>query len=436
MRRLVVIFSFMFLFCGWSVPSAAQPFDFIVPDSTVGDSLSTELRRLQTIERDISLEKLNRPSEKLEALVEIGELRLSQGKLEEAERFFEMALEKQPRNMRANTGLAMVNYHSGRYGKTKEIFDHMTELYPLSDKLKEDLAEVRAKLNSTGELGLRIHEDNRGIQEIVSTTEVYFPSFSMPKLSARYRLENWSFKDTAGSVYNRVISSRFEYAFDRRSNLAFVFAPETMQGRTNINGYQVHGVTGNEIMHLAGNVGKASFRENTAAARLGLVEDFATITVFGDLNSRARLTQSFTMASVSDGNTRRRYDTDLLYYITRQGIPLLSIDAKVYQAGYERQIDKSGSPLSYWAPSNYTGTRFALSCERGIGARWWWGAETHLISNSFRDSTSPKTSENGVGWLAHLSYRFETGRIYAEFADTVRDYFRERTLGMFGSVDF
>ncbi|MFZ2957104.1 MAG: tetratricopeptide repeat protein [Candidatus Ozemobacteraceae bacterium] len=416
--------------------ACAQPFDYLVPDSTVGDSLSTELRRIQTIERDIALEKLNRPPTTFEGILELAELRLSQSRLEEAERFFEMALERRPENMRANQGLAMVCFNTGRAGKAKEILDRLLQLYPLSDKLREDYDEIKSQLTSTGEVGVRILEDNRGVQEIVSSVECYTPSFSMPKLASRFRVEAWNFKDNAGKTNSRVLSSGFEYSLNSRSRLALTYAPETMPGRRDLNNYEIHGVTGTNMLRLAAYSGRSTFKENVATARLGLTEDYTRLVLFGEVHERARISQSFTNGSVSDGNARRRFETDLLYFIMRRGIPLLSLDLQLNQTSFERTFDSAGQPLLYWAPSDYTGGRFSVSWERGIGSRWWWGVETHVISNSFRDAYSTNGSENGVGYLVHASYRFETGRIHGEFADTIRDYYRERTLGVFGSLDF
>ncbi len=419
-------------------PAGAQPFDLIVPDASVGDSLSTELRRLQAIERDMSLERLTRGPTKLEALVELGELRLAQGKLEEAERFFEMAIEMQPEHLRANKGLAMVYYHQGRFGQTKAIFDRLTRLYPLSEALSKDLDRVRSRLASTGEVGLRIFEDSRGLQEIVSQVEAYFPSFTYPKLSARYRFETWQYKENGERLNSRIISSTFEYTFSRRTRMAFTFAPETFTDRSQaVNTFTIHGVTGTDQLHLAAMAGRTTFKENLASAKLAMGEDYGTLVLFGDLHERARIVQSITAGDLSDGNARRRFETQVLYFIQRRGIPLLSLNGKISSNSFERQTDAHGQPYCYWSPSDYRSAQLTVSWERGVGGHWWWGLETGYISNSFRDvPTATTIFERGFGVGIHASYRFETGRIHGEFGDTLQHYYRQRRLGIFASFDF
>jgi tetratricopeptide (TPR) repeat protein len=419
-------------------PAGAQPFDLIVPDPSVGDSLSTELRRLQAIERDMSLERLTQGPTKLEALVELGELRLAQGKLEEAERFFEMAIEMQPEHLRANKGLAMVYYQQGRFSQTKAIFDRLTRLYPLSEALSKDLDRVRSKLTSTGEVGLRIFEDTRGLQEIVSQVEAYFPSFTYPRLSARYRFETWQYKESGQKLNSRIIASTFDYALSRRTRVSLTFAPETFTDRSQaVNNYTVHGVTGTDQLHLAAMAGRTTFKENLATARLAMGEDYGTLVLFGDLHERARIIQSITAGDLTDGNARRRFETEVLYFIQRRGIPLLSLNGKISSTSFERQTDVQGKPYVYWAPSDYRSAQLTLSWERGVGGRWWWGIETNYILNSFRDvPTATTVFERGFGAGVHVSYRFETGRIHGEFGDTLQHYYRQRRLGVFASFDF
>ncbi|NLI75335.1 MAG: tetratricopeptide repeat protein [Candidatus Riflebacteria bacterium] len=420
-----------------SLPAAAQPFDLIVPDESVGDSLSTELRRLQAIERDISLEKLTQAPTKLEALIELGDLRLSQGKLEEAERFYEMALEMQPENMLANKGLALVYYHQGKFGKTKAIFDRLTQLYPLSEALHKEVDRVRNRLSSSGELGLRIFEDNRGFQEVVSHLEAFFPSFTYPRLSARYRFETWQYQEGGEKLNSKVLASTFEYVLSRRSRLALTYAPETITDRSTIGAFTIHGVTGTDQLHLAALTGRTAFKDNLTSAKRALAEDYGTLVLFGDLHERARIIQSITAGDISDGNARRRFETEVLYFLQRRGIPLLSVNAKISSTSFERQFTKAGAPYVYWAPTDFRAAQVTLSWERGIGGHWWWGAETSFISNSYRDAANPDTRfERGFGFGLHAGYRFETGRLHAEFGDTIQDYYRQRRLGVFGSFDF
>ena len=157
MSRCVRILAVLFLLIGWiAPPGQAQPFDLVVPYDHLQEDLTTELRSLHAIERDLAIEKLNDPRTKLRGLIELGDLRRDQGRLEEARRFYEMALQIQPENRRANTGLAMVYYDEGQFGRAKTVFDQLTRMYPLSDRLKEDVERVRAQLRKRGQVGLAI----------------------------------------------------------------------------------------------------------------------------------------------------------------------------------------------------------------------------------------------------------------------------------------
>ncbi|HNV69125.1 MAG TPA: tetratricopeptide repeat protein [Candidatus Ozemobacteraceae bacterium] len=423
--------------CWASAPAAAQPFDLIIPDQTINDSLSRELRDMQTIERDIQMEKLKSPASKLEAYIELGNLRLEQGKLEEARRFFEMAIELQPENMLANKGLAMVHYHSGEFNETKAIFDRLSELYPLSDVLKSEAEKVRRHLRTSLDLGYMIREDSRGVQEIHGIGELFFPSFTWPKLSARYRLEDYNYKDGNDRENSRLLSGTFNYVLDHRNQIALTYAPEIFSARKDVHGYDFQAVTGSGNLHASFNGGRHAFKENLATMREALGEDYATITFFGELNPRTRVSQTFTAADISDGNSRRRFDTDVLYFITRRGVPLFSLRARASQASYEKQSDPFGNALSYWTPADFRGTELALGWERGVGSRWWWGCEAQANDNTWRDTSSTLTQQDtGLGFILHASYRYERGRIHARFTNTLHDFYRERSLGIFGSLDF
>lgn len=419
-------------------PAAAQPFDLIVPEEANGDTLSNELRQLQNIERDIQLERLTQPVHKFDALVEMGNLRLEQGRLEEAQMYFEQALAIQPENMLANKGLAMVFLRQGKFGQTKAIFDRLTQLYPLSDALRENLEAVRSQLNSTAEIGVRLHEDNAGQTEFVTGLEAYYPSFTNPKLSARYRLETWAYEDRNRNetTDSRLLSGTLEYALDHRSRIAATFAPETFTGGKTIGGYRLHGVTGNSQLHLAAFTGRGAYKENLDTARLQMSEEYATLTVFGDLHERTRLQQSFTTADISDGNARRRFDTEILHFINRHGTPFLSLQLRLSQASFENQLDALGNAYTYWAPRDFRGAEMLVGWERGVGSNWWWGFDTRFVTNSWRNITPDTYRESGVGLTLHASYRFDTGRIHAEFGNTLRDFTRERMLGVYGSFDF
>lgn len=416
----------------------AQPFDLMIPDEETGDSLTTELRGLQSLERDIQLERLTQPLHKFDALLEIGNLRLEQGRLEEAQGFFQQALVLQPDNMRANEGLAMVFLRQGRFGETKAIYDRLALLYPLSDALRANLENVRSRLSSVAEIGVRLHEDNAGQTEFISSIEAYFPSFTFPKLSARYRFETWAYEDRNldDCTDSQLFSGTFEYNLDHRSRVAVTYAPEMFPKDETINGYTFQGVTGNGQLHLAASTGHGAYKENLDTARRLLAEDYATLTVFGDLHERTRLQQSFTTADISDGNARRRFDTEILHFIKRRGIPFLSLQLKLSQASFENQLDGLGNSFSYWSPRDFRGAELVTGWERAVGSNWWWGFDTRLISNSWRDTTPTTHRESGLGFTLHASYRFDTGRLHAEFGNTLRDFTRERMLGVYGSFDF
>jgi tetratricopeptide (TPR) repeat protein len=436
MRRIVFSFLCLLLLFSQAAPGEAQPFDLLSPDPSLGDLLTNELRSLHDIERDLSLEKLNRGVRKIDALVELGDLRLMQGKLEEAERFFKMAIETEPNHMMANKGLAMVYYKSGQFGKSKYILERLTELYPLSDALRKDIDMVRADLATTGEFGVLIHEDNRGISEVVSSMEAYFPSFTWPRLSARYRLENWSFEDQTQRTNSRTLSAIFDYNLNHRTRLSAGYSPELLAGNKEIGGYVLHGVTGSSNLHLVSYYGRNAFKENPDTVKAALFEDFLTLTLIGELHERARISQSFTTTAISDNNMRRVFDTKILYFLVRRGIPLLSMELHLAAAGYERMKTETGEFYRYWTPSDHKRANLNFSWERGVGANWFWGWETQLTTSSFRDATPGTHYEQGAGFSLHTSYRFDTGRIHAKYTNSMKDYYRERILSVAGSFDF
>jgi len=224
---------------------------------------------------------------------------------------------------------------------------------------------------------------------------------------------------------------------NHRNRISATFAPETITGRSSIGGYTVQGVTGAENLHMAALTGRAMFKENLAAAKLALQEEYGTLAIFGDLNEHARIVQSFTAGDISDGNSRRRFETEVLYFLQRRGIPLLSIDAKISSTNFEREFNEAGNSYVYWAPTDFRTAELTLSWERGVGGHWWWGFETAFVSTSFRDSNNLVTRfDKGFGFGLHASYRFETGRLHAEFGDTIKEYYRDRHLSLFGSFDF
>ncbi len=110
----------------------AQPYDLFFPTDESPDSLTREVRDLHDIERDLALEKMTREPNKVDAYIELGDLRRRQGKLIEAKRFYEMALKIAPDNYLANQGLMQTHYLLGEFEEARKRMDSVIELDPLS----------------------------------------------------------------------------------------------------------------------------------------------------------------------------------------------------------------------------------------------------------------------------------------------------------------
>lgn len=414
----------------------AQPFDLIVPGEESPDTLSHELRALQAIERDIAIEKLTREPTRLEAYIELGELRLSQGKLEEAQRFFEMALEIQPQNMNANQGMVMVHYHKGEFNLARSRMDVVHKFYPLSDQLKEEVEKHRLNLQNQAIVGSTVREDDRGIRDIISSIEGVFPSGEMKKLTGRYRYEAWSHEDNNQRETSQVYSATMDYRADRNTSLSLTWAPEVFANDDSIGGYSAQFVAGTDSLKTSFRGGKATFKENLFTLRNRYSEEFKSFSLFGDLHQRTRAIQTITLADISDGNARRRWDSEIIHSIFRRTAPFLTANLRVYQASYEKQRYADGSLLDYWAPSDYKGTELMLAWERAVGASWWWGLDTSVTANSYRFGSDETVYDSGAGATVHLSYRFPNGSFYVSLGDRLSGYFRERRLEAYGSVTF
>jgi tetratricopeptide (TPR) repeat protein len=414
----------------------AQPFDLIIPGEDSPDTLSRELRSLQAIERDMAIEKLTREPTRLEAFLELGELRLSQGKLEEAQRFFEMALEIQPKNMQANQGMVMVHYHKGEFNLARNRMDVVHKFYPLSDQLKADLEKYRRHMQNQAQIGLTVREDDRGLLDVVSSIEGIFPSGEMKKLTGRYRYENWSHEDNNQRENTQVYSGTFEYRADSNTSLSATWAPEVFAGGDSISGYNLQLVAGTDNLKTALRGGKTTFKENLFTLRNRFAEDFKSFSLFGDLHQRTRAIQTITLADISDGNSRRRWDSELIHSIFKNAAPFLTANLRVYQASYEKQTHADGTILDYWAPSDFKGTELMLAWERSVGANWWWGLDTSLTANSYRFGTDETVYDSGAGATVHLSYKFSAGSLYVSLGDRLSNYFRERRLEAYGSFNF
>jgi hypothetical protein len=424
----------IFFLASLASASFAQPFDLLIPTQNSPDTLSKELRSLQELERDFALEKLTRTPSKLEAWIELGELRLAQGKLQEAKRFFEMALEISPDNAIAKQGLVMVHYHRGEFNQASEIMKRLHDMPTISDQLKEMRGKV--SLSNHGQTGLMIREDDRGISEIVTSAEAFFPSRVFGKLTGKYRYENWTHKDNGDDENSQVFIANFNYQADEKTSFSAGYAPEIFSGRDSIAGYHFQMVTGSDNLKIAASANRQTFRENLLTVRERMSESNGSITLFGDLHPRTKAFQTITLSQLSDGNMRRRYDAEMMHFIYRDGAPFLSVSLVLSQMSYDKQDDGAGNYLNYWSPSDYRGAELTFSWERSVGSDWWWGIDTSLTGNSYKFSTANNETELGGGAMIHLSYDFGHGRIYASLGDRIHEYFRERKLQLYGSFDF
>ena len=214
------------------------------------------------------------------------------------------------------------------------------------------------------------------------------------------------------------------------------YAPETFAGRETIGGYDFQLISGTDNLQLMAAMGNQAFKENFFTVQNQMSEKDYSLALFGNLHQRTRIIQTVTVSDISDGNARRKYDSELLYFIYRRGAPFLSVDLKISQASYEHQLDEQGQPYNYWSPSDFKSTELTLSWERSIGSNWWYGMDASLINNAYRDNNSDTKYEKGAGLLLHASYRLPKGRIFASLGEKVHDYYRERRLEVYGSLQF
>jgi tetratricopeptide (TPR) repeat protein len=430
--RLLIFCAFMLL----AGISFGQPFDLLIPTEQSPDSLSRELRSLHDIERDLAIEKLTREPSKLEAFIELGNLRLAEGKIQEAQRFFEMALEISPKNHIANQGLVMVHYRKGEFNRARELMENLHASTTIADDMKHELRDIKGLLKYTAQLGLTVREDDRGLSEVITSVEGHFPSFTYRKLTGRYRYENWTHEDNGEEANSQVLSSVFEYRADKNTTFSAGYAPELFSNKETIGGYNFQLITGSENLHCAASTNRQTFKENIFTVQNHLAETNHALTLYGDLHPRTRAVQTLTYTSISDGNNRRQFDSELFHYIYRHGAPFLSLTMRLSQMSYEKQTDSTGNFYNYWAPSDYKSGELTFSWERSIGSRWWWGIDTSLTGNSYKFISEQSISDTGAGALLHLSYNFDSGRLYASIGDRIHNYFRERKLEVYGSFEF
>ena len=414
----------------------AQPFDTLIPGTDSPDALTRELRNLQEVERDLAIEKLTREPSRLEAYLELGDLRLSQGKLQEAQRFYEMALEMSPGNLRATNGMVMVHYHLGEFNLARDRMNAIHKSHPLSDYTRGQLDVYRRELQREGSIGLSIREDNKDLLEIVTSIDGYFPSDTYPKLSGRYRFENWSHEENNQSVNTRVFSSTLNYKADNLTSFQLSFAPEIFPGGESIGAYSIQGISGTDNLKLAIRSGRSSYKDNLFTIQNRYREDTTGISFYGDLHQRTRAVQTVTMGELSDGNSRRRYDSELIHAVFYRNSPLLTATLRFYQTSFANQSDQSGNLLNYWSPSDHKGGELALAWERSVGPKWWWGVDTSYISSRYRMGAGPTNDETGAGATIYVNYRFPEGNLFASFGDRLYEYYRERRLEVAGSISF
>lgn len=415
---------------------SAQPFNVVLPEFDSPDSLSRELRNLQAVERDLAIEKLTREPTRLEAYLELADLRMSQGNLEEARRFYEMALEISPKNLRATHGLVMVHYQSGEFNLAKNYMENTHRFHTLADYNRSQMDIYKRKLQTEGTIGLSIREDDRGLLEIVSAIGGHFPSETYRKITANYRFENWSHEDNGKSVSSQVYSGTMNYQADEITSFSLTYAPEIFPGGDSVGGYSIQGISGTDNLKLGLRTAKYSYKDNLFTVQNRLSERSTGISFFGDLHRRTRAVQTVTFADLSDGNARRRYDSELIHAVFYQNSPLLTTTLKFYQASYENQADENGNALVYWAPSDHKGAELTLAWEKTVGANWWWGIDASYMLSQYRFDNSGSFDETGAGATVFFNYRFATGNLFASLGDRLHDYYRERRLEVSGNFSF
>jgi hypothetical protein len=414
----------------------AQPYDLLVPGTDSPDGLSHELRQLQAIERDMAIEKMTREPSRLDAYIELAELRRSQGKLQEAQRFYEMALEIDPKNMNANQGLAMVHYHKGEFNLARERIDTIHKTYPISDQMKEELEIFRQNLRNEVQIGVTVREDDRGLAETISSLEGIFPSTHYPKLTGHYRFENWNHSDNGTEISTQVYTGTFSYKADKNTSFSVSYGPEIFPGGESIGCYQLQTITGTDNLKIAVRAGKNVFKENISTVQNRLYEENAGISLFGDLHQRTRVIQSIMTTDISDNNARQRYDSEIVHSVFHKHEPLITTSLRFYQFSYEKQFAADGSALSYWSPSDFKGAELALAWERRVGAHWWWGVDSSFISSTYRFADVKSVKDSGAGAAVKLGYQFDAGNLFFSIGDRFHDYFRERKLEIYGSISF
>ena len=435
MKNLIKTILFLMLFMADSL-LLAQPYDLLFPTDESPDSLTKEVRDLHDIERDLAIEKLTREPNKVDAYIELGDLRRRQGKLQEAKRFYEMALKISPDNYLANQGLMQTHYLLGEFQEARNRMDNVIELSPLSLDEKSEFNKYRQRLQDEARVGVSIYEDDRDLTEIMYFAEINFRGTDYSKLRSNFRYEKWNFEENKNKQYVDVFLGSLRYEFNDNSNISGTLAPEVFDKNKSINGFYLDGMTGTDNLKLAIKYGRGGFRENLFTVRNRYEETFTSVTIFGDLHPRTRLIQNFSLSEISDDNSKRRYDTEIVYSIFRKKAPFMTASLRFYQSSYEYQTDTDGNFLNYWAPSDYRGGEITLSWERLIGSKWCWGLDTKYTYNRFRFDTVDDVNDSGAGATLFVNYKLAGGDIYASIGDRINSYFRERRFDLQGTYSF
>ena len=414
----------------------AQPYDLFFPTDESPDSLTKEVRDLHDIERDLALEKMTREPNKVDAYIELGDLRRRQGKLIEAKRFYEMALKISPDNYLANQGLMQTHYLLGEFQEARQRMDNVIELDPLSLDERSDFNKLRQKMQQEARVGVSIYEDDRDLSEIMYFGEFTFPGTEYRKLRTNIRYEQWNYKDNIQKINLNVFQGGVRYDFNDNSHIYAAVAPEVFDDNNNIEGYFFDTMAGTDNLKLALKYSHGGFRENLYTIRNRYKENSTSISIFGDLHPRTRLIQTISLSEISDDNSKRRYDTEMIYSIFKKKAPFMTASLRFYQSSYEFQTDVNGNFLNYWAPSDYKGGEITLTWERTIGSKWWWGVDTKYTYNRYRFDTEKDVDDSGAGASIFVNYKLAGGDVFASFGDRINSYFRERRFDLQGTFNF
>ena len=419
-----------------SVSLFAQPYDLLFPTDESPDTLTKEVRSLHDIERDLAIEKLTREPNKVDAYIELGDLRRRQGKLQEAKRFYQMALKLSPDNYLANQGLMQTHYLLGEFQDARKLMDNVIELDPLSLDEKTEFNKYRKKIQDEFRLGLSYYEDDRELSEFLYFAEINFKSFRYRKLQTNFKYEKWKFEEKPEKQNLDVLHCSILYEFNDNSHINGTYAPENYGGNKSIDGFYFDALTGTDNLKLAVKYGHGGFRENIYTIKNMYEEDNTSISIFGDLHPRTRLIQNISLSEISDDNNKRRYDTEIIHSIFRNNSPFMTASLRFYQSSYEYQTDTDGNYLNYWAPSDYKGGELTLSFERKAGSKWWWGIDTKYTYNRYRFDTDDDVSDSGAGANLFVNYKLAGGDVFVSYGNKINSYFREKRIDLQGSFSF